>query len=784
MGAVVADVVITKLQADVDQYIAGINSAQSNFSQKLAVMQADAQKLGTVMNLAGNSKPFTPLIQNAPKAAAAVKGVNTQLAYLPAQLNDIAVQLAGGQSPLLIMVQQGTQITQAFSGVGAGGAVKALGGAFASLVNPVNLAVFALIAATGYAVQYFSTLVEGGDKSEAQLKKEAELIADVAAKWGDLLPAVKDYQDAKEKALGESNAREATQLVIAGFFKNAKQEIKGLNVDIVDLQARLEALGADPTKLNTIITAFAALQKAIAENRDSTREVTALQAALNDVYRELPIDSLKKFMSGVDGIADSWERAAQKADEARKQFVRATEPDIFDPRDPRFQGPTGPLPSNAPTPGERPSYEDVGDTIAEAMIKKFESFIPNAKFDVNAFRVGFGSDTTTAADGSVSKVTRETTTTLLDAQRDLSRRIQEFQDGIVAAIGGDKFNSFTQEQQAALTSVAYNYGSLPDRIVKAILAGGSPEDIAKAIAALQTDNGGINKNRRLQEASAFASGTGFSAKEKTPQDIFNGKLEDVQKRIETLNAEVEARNKLNPLVKDYGYQVEKARVEAELLNEAQQAGLTITPGLSAQISEYATNLAKATAARAQLTEAQKYAADALKAGSEFGKDVLGGLIRDLRDGKDAGDALADALEKVADKLLDVALNSAFGLGQGGTGGGGPLSFIGQLLSGLFKAAGGPVRKGQPYIVGEKRAELFIPDSNGRIMPSVPNIQTPSHWQGAGGGGSLTVQSTVGVIDGQLVPIMSRVAGVVAGQQVRQASKASPSRINSYQTRGT
>jgi len=44
-----------------------------------------------------------------------------------------------------------------------------------------------------------------------------------------------------------------------------------------------------------------------------------------------------------------------------------------------------------------------------------------------------------------------------------------------------------------------------------------------------------------------------------------------------------------------------------------------------------------------------------------------------------------------------------------------------------RAEGGDVRKGQPVIVGEKRPELFIPDSNGRIIPSVPtgtNSGTP------------------------------------------------------------
>jgi|SRR6185369_12944098 len=36
-----------------------------------------------------------------------------------------------------------------------------------------------------------------------------------------------------------------------------------------------------------------------------------------------------------------------------------------------------------------------------------------------------------------------------------------------------------------------------------------------------------------------------------------------------------------------------------------------------------------------------------------------------------------------------------------------------------RASGGPVTAGQPYIVGENQPELFVPSSNGYIMPSVP-----------------------------------------------------------------
>ena len=52
------------------------------------------------------------------------------------------------------------------------------------------------------------------------------------------------------------------------------------------------------------------------------------------------------------------------------------------------------------------------------------------------------------------------------------------------------------------------------------------------------------------------------------------------------------------------------------------------------------------------------------------------------------------------------------IGQGGGSGG-------NRAIPAARAAGGPVRQGVPYVVGEKRPELFVPDSNGYILPQVP-----------------------------------------------------------------
>jgi hypothetical protein len=55
----------------------------------------------------------------------------------------------------------------------------------------------------------------------------------------------------------------------------------------------------------------------------------------------------------------------------------------------------------------------------------------------------------------------------------------------------------------------------------------------------------------------------------------------------------------------------------------------------------------------------------------------------------------------------------------------------------FRARGGPVRAGQPYVVGESRPELFIPGRSGYIDPGTGGMS----GAGSGGGGAMQGQLT-------------------------------------------
>ena len=74
-------------------------------------------------------------------------------------------------------------------------------------------------------------------------------------------------------------------------------------------------------------------------------------------------------------------------------------------------------------------------------------------------------------------------------------------------------------------------------------------------------------------------------------------------------------------------------------------------------------------------------------------------------------------------------------------GGGGGSFLGNIFStsggSMKRASGGSVQKGQPYMVGEQGAELFIPNSTGQITQSA---------RGTGNGGATTVNFNINTVD--------------------------------------
>ena len=151
-----------------------------------------------------------------------------------------------------------------------------------------------------------------------------------------------------------------------------------------------------------------------------------------------------------------------------------------------------------------------GTSNAANLIAEFEGFRETPYWDVNALRTGYGSDTVTLPDGTVQRVGKGTRVDREGAARDLNRRVgSEFMPAAARAVGEDLFGALAPNQQAALTSIAYNYGNIPRAVAQAVRTPGIDDDVA-AIRGLSVHNDGVNAKRRNREADIYAGGGGQS----------------------------------------------------------------------------------------------------------------------------------------------------------------------------------------------------------------------------------------------------------------------------------
>lgn len=102
---------------------------------------------------------------------------------IPAQMTDIVVGLSTGQSPFMVLMQQGGQLKDMFGGIGP--AIKGVGGYVAGLINPLTLAA-AAVGVLGLAYykgsqeqdEFYKSLTLTGNL----VGKTSEQLADMAAR--------------------------------------------------------------------------------------------------------------------------------------------------------------------------------------------------------------------------------------------------------------------------------------------------------------------------------------------------------------------------------------------------------------------------------------------------------------------------------------------------------------------------------------------------------------------------------------------------------------------------
>ena len=161
-------------------------------------------------------------------AGESMKSARFHAANLGAQFNDIGVMLASGQNPLMLAVQQGTQISQIL--MAAGGSAKEmkalLVSSFKAITSPMALLTIGIIAG-GAALIQWAYSASNAKEEAAKLKAEQEKLIKVN---DDLTASTKRLRE--ERALAASGALSSEELA-------GQQAVNDLMAQRAELEAKL-----------------------------------------------------------------------------------------------------------------------------------------------------------------------------------------------------------------------------------------------------------------------------------------------------------------------------------------------------------------------------------------------------------------------------------------------------------------------------------------------------------------------------------------------------------------
>ncbi len=350
--------------------------AQATRSYEAAITEIErAHKIGVINTqqmtqaLDRERQAYERLKTSATTTGAAVKaansnrggGQNFNSANAAFQVQDVAVTAAMGMNPLMIGLQQGTQLAAVVGSMER--PVAGLAAAFASIISPVSLVTIGLTAGVAALVQYFTTAESGTGKTSKLFQEQNEVIRRAADLWGDAAPALKAYVDQLDRADKLTQGRQAGELL-------AGRELDGLskNLDTIQKQgvAAFRALQGDPG--NAVI--IRDLRQAWGDLRDRLNDGTASMSDLNRVQQQLAnavsqygVPAVLGFRDAFDKVTDSIYRGVEAAQKARTEWIKAIAggtnvQDIvagstFTDGGRTFR-PSDFIPTNVPTPGRRP----------------------------------------------------------------------------------------------------------------------------------------------------------------------------------------------------------------------------------------------------------------------------------------------------------------------------------------------------------------------------------------------------------------------------------------------
>ncbi|MBJ8974928.1 phage tail tape measure protein [Citrobacter freundii] len=346
---------LKNLLGSIDPTIRAFNSLDEQHAQLVAHFEAGRingaqfEHFNTILNqtrerLSGVADVLPEALSRqevaARRAGLSVGQYNQALRMLPAQFTDIATQLAGGQSPFLILLQQGGQIKDSFGGVG--NTLKV----FLSFLNPIN-------AALSLSALAFGVLAVAVYKARQQIDEASKITTSSLGASGDaaerLALNMVAISDKTGKAIDEVSKMFITtndgasesikKLIDVGYsYDEARKEVEKYKStgNFTALNADIDAHRREILKIGDAWSEAAIKEKNKYTGSNLGKQNVALGGGidyglkfieqgidLQKTMNQLTIDGNKAVADSVDWINKTWESTDRVAGaEARLKEAR------------------------------------------------------------------------------------------------------------------------------------------------------------------------------------------------------------------------------------------------------------------------------------------------------------------------------------------------------------------------------------------------------------------------------------------------------------------------------
>lgn len=255
--------------------------------------------------------------------------------------------------------------------------------------------------------------------------------------------------------------------------------------------------------------------------------------------------------------------------------------------------------------------------------------------------------------------------------------------------------------------VARRIAALEEADREANRAGG----LSKPASPLVLD---VRKGARTDTSSLFGGkgggGGGGKSEDEQAQARLERYIETLMRQNSVLDAEIATFGRSNA-ERRAAVELAKAQVDLAKLDETERQKIIASLTREIELSEQKRTQLES------LKTAQKGLVDAQKFFGEAAVDALEDLIFNGAKAEDVVKSLAKALAKAALQAALLGTGPFAGIfGTAGTNGNAG-GIFGMLPSLFGRATGGPVNAGQPYRVGERGPETFVPTVPGKIVPA-------------------------------------------------------------------